>query len=128
MGRKVSKTLKSKLNRRSHLLKKQKHHTQKEHEKGELKTLNKYIRNYYYDERRTHVRRKIIPGNNKSLWDVVKIVRDIEPTPLPTMLTRDGKSYDGMAAPTAFSEYLKTKISVLEESAMIDEEMWNGEP
>jgi hypothetical protein len=36
--RKVSKTLKSKLNRRSHLLKKRKHHTQQEHEKDELKT------------------------------------------------------------------------------------------
>ena len=125
--RKVSKTLKSKLNRRSHLLKKRKHHTQQEHEKDELKTLNKYIRNYYYDERKMHVRRKIIPGNNKSLWDAVKIARDIEPTPLPSILTRDGKSYDRMAAPTAFSEYFKSKISVLEESATIDEEMWNGE-
>ena len=125
--RKVSKTLKSKLNRRSHLLKKRKHHTQQEHEKDELKTLNKYIRNYYYDERKMHVRRKIIPGNNKSLWDAVKIARDIEPTPLPSILTRDGKSYDRMAAPTAFSEYFKSKISVQEESATIDEEMWNGE-
>ena len=125
--RRVSKTLKSKLNRRSHLLKKRKHHTQQEHEKDELKTLNKYIRNYYYDERKMHVRRKIIPGNNKSLWDAVKIARDIEPTPLPSILTRDGKSYDRMAAPTAFSEYFKSKISVLEESATIDEEMWNGE-
>ena len=125
--RKVSKTLKSKLNRRSHLLKKQKHHMQQEHEKDELKALNKYIRSYYYDERKTHVRRKIIPGNNKSLWDAVKIAKDIEPTPLPAMLTRDGISYGREAASAAFSEYFKTKITILEEGLTIDEEVWNGE-
>ena len=125
--RKVSKILKSKLNRRSHLLKKRKHHTQAENEKEELKALNKFIRHYHYEERRMHIRRKIIPGNNKSLWDAVKIAEDIEPTPLPPILTRNGTSYDRMAAPTAFSEYFKSKISVIEESMTIDEDMWNGE-
>jgi hypothetical protein len=53
-------------------------------------------------------------------------VRDIEPTPLPAMLARDRISYDRKAAPAAFSRYLKTKISILEESLTIDEEVWNG--
>ncbi len=70
-----------------------------------------------------HIRRKIIPGNNKSLWDAVKIAKDIEPTPLPPILTRNGTSYVRMAAPTAFSEYFKSKISVIEESMTIDEDM-----
>ena len=125
--RKVSKIMKSKLNRRNHLLKKRKHHAQTENEKKELKALSKFIRHYHNEERRTHVRRKIIPGNNKSLWDAVKIARDIEPTPLPPILTRNGISYDRLAAPTAFSEYFKSKISALEESTTIDEEVWNGE-
>jgi hypothetical protein len=73
-----------------------------------------------------HVRRKIISGNNKSLWDAVKIARDIEPTPLPAMLTRDGINYDRKAAPEAFSKYFKTKISILEEGMTIHEEVWNG--
>jgi hypothetical protein len=73
-----------------------------------------------------HIRREIIPGNNKSLWDAVKIAKDIKPTPLPPILTRNGTSYDRMAAPTAFSEYFKSKISVIEESMTIDEDMWNG--
>jgi hypothetical protein len=125
--RKVSKIMKSKLNRRSHLLKKRKHHVQTENKKKELKALSKFIRHYHNEERRMHVRRKIIPGNNKSLWDTVKIARDIEPTPLPLILTRNGISYDRLAAPTAFSEYFKSKISALEQSTTIDEEVWNGE-
>jgi hypothetical protein len=31
-----------------------------------------------------------------------------------------------MAAPMAFSEYFKSKISVIEESMTIDEDIWNG--
>jgi hypothetical protein len=42
-------------------------------------------------------------------------------------LTRNGINYDRLAAPAAFSEYFKSKISVLEESMTIDEEIWNGE-
>ncbi len=125
--RKVSKIMKSKLNRKSHLLKKRKHHIQTKHEKKELKALSKFIRHYNNEERRMHVRRKIIPGNNKSLWDAVKIARDIKPTHLPPILTRNGISYDRLAALTTFSEYFKSKISALEESTSIDEEVWNGE-
>jgi hypothetical protein len=125
--RKVSKMMKSKLNRRSYLLKKRKQHVQTENEKEELKALNKFIRRYHYEERKMHVRRKIIPGNNKYLWDAVNIARDKEPTPLPPILTRNGINYDRLVAPAAFSEYSKSKISVLEESMTIDEEIWNGE-
>ncbi len=73
-----------------------------------------------------HIRRKVIPGNNKSLWDAVKIAKDIKPTPLPPILTRNETSYDRSVAPTAFSEYFKSKISVIEESMTINENMWNG--
>jgi hypothetical protein len=40
---------------------------QKEEEKEELINLNKYSENFYYEERRKRVRKKISPGNNKSL-------------------------------------------------------------
>jgi hypothetical protein len=54
--------------------------------------LNRYIINFYYEDRKQHVRKKIIPGNNKSLWDAVRITKDIEPTPLPTTVTKEGIS------------------------------------
>jgi hypothetical protein len=57
---------------------------------------------------------------------LLDIAKDIEPTPLPPILTRNGTSYDRMAAPMAFSEYFKSKISVIEESMTIDEDIWNG--
>jgi len=50
----------------------------------------------------------------------------MEPIPLPPILTRNGISYDSLAAPMAFSEYFKSEISALEESTTIDEEGWNS--
>ena len=42
-----------------------------------IKDLNKEIRKHFYIKRKENVRRKIIPGNSKSLWDAVKTAKDI---------------------------------------------------
>jgi hypothetical protein len=97
--------LKKKLNRRNYLLNKRKRLIQKEKEKEELANLNNYIKNFYYEERRQHVRQKIIPVNNKSLWDAVKIAKDIEPTPLLTTITKEGINYTGRDVRVAFSDF-----------------------
>ena len=107
--RKVSVALKKQQNRRSYLLRKRKRLGQREDEKLELKTLNKSIRGHYYEERKKHIRRKIVPGKNKSLWDAVKIAKDIEPTHLPTKLMREGHCYGRKGAPMAFAGYFKSE-------------------
>ncbi len=56
------------------------------------------------EERKQHVR-KNHPGNNKSLWDVVKIAKDIEPTPLPTTVTKEGVNYSRKEALAGFSRF-----------------------
>jgi hypothetical protein len=106
--------LKKKQNRRSYLLKKRKRKNQTEDEKEELMGLNKFIRNYHYEERKQHIRKKIVPGNSKSLWDAVKIARDIEPTHLPTEMVKDGVCYALEDLPMAFSNHFESKIRDLE--------------
>ena len=123
---KNSAMLKKKLNRRSYLLKKRKRSIQKEEEREELTNLNKYIKNFYYEERRQHVRKKIIPGNNKSLWDAVKIAKDIEPTPLPTTVSKEGINYTGGDVPVAFSNFFKSKIVNLGKNLTTTEGVYNG--
>ena len=113
---KNSAMVKRKLNRRSYLLKKRKRSIQKEEEREELTNLNKYIKNFYYEERRQHVRKKIIPGNNKSLWDAVKIAKDIEPTPIPTTVTKEGLNCSGKDVPAAFADFFKSKVANLEKT------------
>jgi hypothetical protein len=123
---KNSAMIKKKLNRRNYLLKKRKRSVQREEEKEELAKLNKYIKSFYFEERKQHVRKKIIPGNNKSLWDAVKIAKDIEPTPLPTTVTKGGLNYSGKDVPAAFSSFLKSKIVDLEENLTTHDGVYNG--
>ena len=51
------------------------------------------------------MRKKIIPGNNKSLLDAVKIAKDIEPTPLPMTVTKEDINYSERDVLTAFSDF-----------------------
>ena len=118
--------LKKKQNRRSYLLKKRKRKNQTEDEKEELMGLNKFIRNYHYEERKQHIRKKIVPGNSKSLWDAVKIARDIEPTHLPTEMVKDGVCYALEDLPMAFSNHFESKIRDLEKDLQISDEVYNG--
>jgi hypothetical protein len=118
--------VKRKLNRRKYLLKKRKRSVQNEEEKEELADLNKYIKNVYYEERKQHVRKKIIPGNNKSLWDAVKIAKDIEPTPIPTTVTKEGLNCSGKDVPAAFADFFKSKVANLEENLTTHNDVYNG--
>ena len=43
----------------------------------QVKHLNIEIRNHYTEMEKRNVRRNIIPGNSKSLWKAVNIVKDI---------------------------------------------------
>ena len=125
--RKIPDSLKKNHNRRNYLLKKRKRKVLTEIEKDEIKNLSRSIRSFYYEQRKNQIRRRIVPGNNKSLWDAVKIAKDIEPTPLPEKLIDDEKFYNRHEAPTAFATFFKSKVEKLEEDLVVDPGVWNGE-
>ena len=122
----VPQLLKKQQNRRNYLLKKRRRQDQTEEEKQEIRNLSRSIKNHYFEERKQNVRRKIVPGNNKSLWDAVKIARDIEPTPLPAKINKGGTIYDRNDAPEAFADFFKHKITDLERNLKIKNDVYNG--
>ena len=66
--------IKNKLNIRKRLLRSIKGNPNEE-KRLRIKHLNIEIRNFYYGKTRLKVRRGILPGNSKSLWDAVKIAK-----------------------------------------------------
>jgi hypothetical protein len=118
--------LRSKLNRRKYLLKKRSKGVLVDAEKDEIRNLTKQIRYSYYEDRRQHVRTRIKPGNNKSLWDAVRIAKDIEPVPLPDYVTRDGEIYTEKEVASAFSEYFDDKVTNLQSSTAKSGSVYNG--
>ena len=52
--------------------------------------MNVEICNHFRSIKRNDVRRRIIPGSSKSLWNAVKIAKDTVIDPLPDPMTLGG--------------------------------------
>ena len=51
--------------------------------RNRIKNLNVEIKNHFNSKKTCSVRRKIIPGNSKSLWDAVKLAKDVNNPKIP---------------------------------------------
>ena len=71
----VPRVIKNKLNCRKRLLSKQKRNPTAD-TATRIRNLSKEIKTYFYGATKNKVRRGIIPGNTKTLWDAVKIAKD----------------------------------------------------
>ena len=75
-------SIKRKLNLRRRLLKPMNNNASNEL-RNRIKNLNVEIKNHFDSKKTCSVRRKITPGNTKSLWDAVKLAKDINNPKLP---------------------------------------------
>ena len=76
--------IKTKINRRNRLIKKLKQNINNPNEtRHELKTLNKEIKYFFHKQKIRKIRNGILPGNSKSLWNAVKVAKDINVNSLP---------------------------------------------
>ena len=78
-------TIKRKLNLRNRLLKLLKTRPTLDL-RNRIKSLNVEICNHFHSIKRNDVRRRIIPGNSKSLWNAVKLSKDSVIDPLPNIM------------------------------------------
>ena len=58
--------------------------------KSRLKNLSLEIKYHFTNETKSKVRRGIKPGNNKTLWDAVKIAKNQNIEDLPDQMHQDG--------------------------------------
>ena len=81
-SQKVSPIIKNKINQRNRLLKRFKiNHNQEI--KQRISNLNCEIRQHFTQIKKRKVRLGIIPGNSKTLWDSVKIAKDLNIQTIP---------------------------------------------
>ena len=98
--------IKRKINRRNNLLKKIKHNPLvAPSARNEIKILNYDIKKYFYQIRGNSIRRNIIPGNSKSLWDAVKIAKDINLDPLPEEMYHNQNKISQSTLSGAFAQF-----------------------
>ena len=117
--------IKTKMNTRKRLLKQFKNSpTERVHLR--IKNLNAEIRTYFYSTKKHKIRKGIIPGNSKSLWDAVKISKDSDTNPLPYIMEIDGNQIEYDELPDAFAHFFKDKIEKISNECIIDRDVYNG--
>ena len=91
-----------------------------------IKNLNIEIKNHFLYKKTSSVRRKILPGNTKSLWDAVKIAKDINIPMLPTSMFLNNTKIMESELPDAFAEFFTNKVNTITNDQTISNSVYNG--
>ena len=120
-----SKKIKQKINMRKKLLKLIK--TQKTNElRNQIKILNIEIKRHFQIKKSNSIRRKIIPGNTKSLWDAVKIAKDSNKPKLPVSMSYNNQNVNRNELPDAFADFFQSKVENIVNNQIINDQVYNG--
>ena len=122
---KEPKIINQKLNLRKKLLKKLKN------EKTNLlrdrvKNLNHEIRSHFLSKKSKTVRRNIRPGNSKSLWDAVKIAKDINISKMPSNMTLNNIKINPFDLPDSFATHFAQKTQAIVNNQVVNDNVFNG--
>jgi hypothetical protein len=118
--------IKTKLNRRNRLLKKLKHGPPSTDIRSALKTLNNEIKQFFYNQKTSIVRRGILPGNSKSLWDAVKIAKNQNTPTLPDIMSVNEINIKNEDLPFEFAKFFSNKIAQIISTTQISNTVYNG--
>ena len=113
------------INRRKKLIKQQKRSpTTETHDR--IKKLDKDIKAFFYNQKSSFVRSKIFPGNNKSLWDAVKVAKNQSKNLIPKILTLNNITINQDNAANEFARFFHLKIETIKQNVKIDDAVYNG--
>ena len=122
---KHTETIKRKLNLRRRLLKKSK--VVKDNvTRDRINQLNSEIRLHFHGQKAMSIRRKILPGNSKSLWDAVKIAKNINIPTIPENMYYENILTPKDQLPDTFANYFEKKVQTIVREQKIEDSVYNG--
>ena len=92
----------------------------------EIKTLNKEIKSYFHKLKSKNVRKGIVPGNSKSLWDALKKAKDLNVKNLPDILFKNKIQLSEQDHAAAFANFFSTKVNTIVNETQIEPGVYNG--
>ena len=117
--------IKSKLNLRKRLIKRLKADKNPDTQ-NRIKNLNFEIKNHFVSIKRKNVRRGIIPGNSKTLWDAVNVAKDRNIEDLPQKMYKNNTHIPNSELPDVFANYFDSKVCNILNDVTIDATVYNG--
>ena len=118
--------IKNKINKRNRLSKKLKSHLNPNSIRNEIKSLNKDIKSFFHKTKAKSIRKTIIPGNSKSLWDAVKKAKDLNTQNLPDTLFLNKIKQNPSKHASTFADFFSNKVKTITNQTNIDPGVYNG--
>ena len=122
---KPNKIIKNKLNIRKRLIRNLKHNSSNEL-RDRISNLNVEIKHHFQSLKTNSIRRQIIPGNTKSLWDAVKLAKDMDTPKLPSQMYRNNNLINEEELPDKFADLFGDKVNDIVKGAQISNTVYNG--
>ena len=94
--------------------------------KHRIKNLNTEIKTYFYSEKRSKIRKNLIPGNSKSLWKAVSAAIDVGSVTLPHTMTLGNIKITEHERSDCFAKFFEDKVKNITESVQIVPQVFNG--
>ena len=117
--------IKPKINRKRRLLKELKANNN-DVKREQLRLLNKEIVLDMKKSKRSSIRRNLIAGNSKSLWNAVNLAKDINPNQIPSMMQVNGHPIHPAELSETFACFFDEKVKSIVESCKVDNDVYNG--
>ena len=91
-----------------------------------VKHLNIEIKQHFAEQKSFFVRKKIIPGNSKTLWEAVKIAKDIHTPKLPPKMSLENIEIQNIDLPDVFAQFFENKVNKIVNDQQISDSVYNG--
>jgi hypothetical protein len=91
-----------------------------------IKNLNIEIRHHFRSLKTKSIRRKITPGNSKSLWDAVRLAKNVNIQQLPQKMFKDNINIKNEDLPDEFANFFKSKVDDIVNAQIINNDVYNG--
>ena len=72
------------------------------------------------------MRRCLVPGNSKSLWNAVNLAKDINPTEIPVNMTDNSNSINPNDLSDAFAQFFDSKVKLIVETCEVKNNVYNS--
>ena len=117
--------LKPLINKKRRLLKRYK--TSKQHDiLTKFKELDKLIIETGKKTKRNTIRRSLLPGNTKSLWNAIKLAKDINPNMIAESMTENGIDITPCDLSDTFAQFFDKKVKSIVETCRVENNVYNG--
>ena len=122
---KAPKAIKNKINKRNRLLKSFRENPSSDLKKS-IKQLNCEIKMHYFGAKKMAVRKGILPGNSKSLWQAVKVAKNQGQPFIPQNMQLNNLPVSSHEISEEFASFFESKVNGIVSNTAINHEVHNG--